>query len=162
MGKLLLVLAVVGALVIAGGAYFYFFYGDDTLSAELDETNDQLIIKGPKVDMKLNTNKIDRIELDTMFPGSQVKGAIDGTENAKIKSGSFAYGSGSGLITKCIVNYYKEVASCITVFYERDNEIMIGDITGCLVFNLDTEENTKAFAEALRDFTGAPYSLNGY
>jgi len=159
MGKLLLVIAVVAALAIAGGAYYYFFYGDDTLSAELDESNDNLVIKGPKLDVKLDKNKIKEIYLDTLY-GAQDGELISGIDNSKVRSGTFKYGV-SGM--QCFANYHKDVSYRITISYERDNEIMAGDVTGRLVFNLDSNEKTEEFALALKSFIpSAVYQKDGY
>ena len=156
MGKLLLVLAVVGALVIAGGAYFYFFYGDNTLSAELDEDNGTLVVKGPSVDAKIDKNKIGKIELYTWIPTGD-KDLVSGSENSKIRSGTFKYGD-SGM--QCTANYYKGTSYHITVWYDREYD-MPGDLFGRLIFNLDSDEKTEDFAKALWAFTGATYEKDG-
>ena len=158
MGKILMVLAVVGVLVIAGGAYFYFFYGDNTLEADLNKDEGILNIKGPSVDMKLDTTKIKKISLDTLY-GASDGDLINGSENAKIRSGTFKFGI-AGM--QCPANYHKDVSYRITLEYERDNEMMPGDITGRLVFNLDSNEKTEDFAKALWTFTGATYIKDGY
>jgi len=157
MGKILMVLAVVGVLVIAGGAYFYFFYGDNTLEADLNEDEKILNIKGPSVDMKLDTTKIEKIYLDTLY-GASDGDLISGSENAKIRSGTFKFGI-AGM--QCTANYHKDVSYRITVEYERAVD-MPGYPTGRLVFNLDSNEKTEEFANALWTFTGAVYMKNGY
>ena len=147
MGKLLLVIAVVAALAIAGGAYYYFFYGEDSLSAEIDEDAHILVVKGPNVDMKLSSGKITQITLGTY--GSLDTDMISGLDNSKVRSGEFKFG-----IYNCTANYYKNVDHRITISYERDNELMPGDATGRLVINLDTVEKTDAFATALAAHVG--------
>ena len=128
MGKILAAIVIIGVIAVAAGAYFMFFYGDDSLTAEIDDDNEYLMVKGPKVDLKIAISDIESIDRSI---GYSVGDKTDAVENAKIKSGVYQHG---------ILNVYLECGEYIWVYYDGGNY---------LVFNLKTVDETKSFFSKL-------------
>jgi|GEM_PF-6065951 hypothetical protein len=128
MGKILAAIVIIGVIAVAAGAYFMFFYGDDSLTAEIDDDNEYLTVKGPKVNLKIAISDIESVDPSI---GYAVGDKVNAVENAKIKSGEYKHGT---------LNIYIECGEYIWVYYDGGNY---------LVFNLKTADETKAFYSKL-------------